>query len=173
MNFLPNLLANRPYVAEHDFAGVVVDANGTRFTSGDQLFGWIPASMYCIHPAIPAALNISTDLRRKTRQGTLAQYLKVPAEYLLHRPSTVTPIEAAGITLAAMTSYRALYTIAQLGPEQTVLINGGSTAVGEFAIQLAKARGVKVVAIASGKNKSFARRMGADEVSIHDHVIIG
>lgn len=111
-----------------------------------------------------AVLNTFIALQRKTRQGTLTQYLKIPAEYVLHRPSTVTPIEASGITLAAMTSYQALHTIAQLEPEQTILINGGSSAVGAFAIQIAKARGAKVVATASGKNEDFVRRMGADEV---------
>lgn len=159
MSLLPNLLANRPHVAEHDFSGVVVDANGTRFANGDQVFGWIPAT-----------------LQRKTRQGTLTQYLKVPAEYVLRRPSTVTPIEASGIALAALTSYQALHTIAQLEPEQTILINGGSTAVGAFAIQIAKARGAKVVATASGKNEDFVRRIGADEfidytqISLHQYL---
>ena len=114
----------------------------------------------------PSSFSICTSiaLQRKTRQGTLTQYLKVPAEYVLHRPATVTPIEASGIALAAMTSYQALHAIAQLEPEQTILINGGSSAVGAFAIQIAKARGAKVVATASGKNEDFVLRMGADEV---------
>lgn len=63
-----------------------------------------------------------------------------------------------------MTSYQALHKIAKLESEQTILVNGGSTAAGAFAIQLAKAVGAKVVATASGRNEEFVRKQGADEV---------
>lgn len=60
----------------------------------------------------------------------------------------------------------ALHTLneAQLREGQTLFVNGGSTAVGSFAIQLAKVRGARVVATASGKNESLVRGLGADEV---------
>lgn len=53
---------------------------------------------------------------------------------------------------------------ANLEAGQTILINGASTAVGSFAIQLAKLRGAKVIAVASGKNEQYVRGLGADEV---------
>jgi len=58
-----------------------------------------------------------------------------------------------------------------LEPEQTVLINGGSSAVGVYAIQLAKAKGARVVATASAKNEALVKRLGADEVffGVHFH----
>ena len=34
-------MANRPRVMEHDFAGIVVDANGTEFKEGDNVFGYV------------------------------------------------------------------------------------------------------------------------------------
>ncbi|TBU35309.1 NAD(P)-binding protein [Dichomitus squalens] len=46
---------------------------------------------------------------------------------------------------------------------QSVFINGGSTAVGSFAIQLAKAKGAHVAVSASGKNEEYVRNLGADE----------
>ena len=49
---------------------------------------------------------------------------------------------------------------------QTLFVNGGSTAVGAFAIQLAKARGARVVAAASAKNEAYVRALGADEVRV-------
>lgn len=60
----------------------------------------------------------------------------------------------------------ALQTLNQAGLEQgqTLFVNGGSTAVGAWAIQLAKIRGCKVVATASGKNEDYVKKMGADEV---------
>ena len=42
MGLMPNFIARRPHVAEHDFAGVVVDANGTALQNGQEVYGWIP-----------------------------------------------------------------------------------------------------------------------------------
>lgn len=146
MKVLPNLIARRPHVAEHDLAGVIVDSNGTQFKNGDEVFGWIP-----------------TMLTMKTGQGALAQYARVPGDHLVHRPSNITPIQAAGLTLAGLTAYQALHHLAKIEPDQAIFINGGSTAVGAFAIQLAKAAGAKVTATASGKNQEFLRDLGVDE----------
>lgn len=44
MKLLPSFLARRPHIAEHDFAGVIVDSNRTDFKDGDEVFGWVPAS---------------------------------------------------------------------------------------------------------------------------------
>ena len=43
MKMLPNLFVKRPHVAEHDFSGVIIDSNGTTFSNGDDVYGWIPA----------------------------------------------------------------------------------------------------------------------------------
>ena len=106
------------------------------------------------------------DIQPTIRQGALAEYIRVPTDYFVLRPSNISPVQAAGITLTAMTSYQALINIGKLEPEQTILVNGGSSAVGAFAIQIAKAKGAHVVATASGKNEAFVRKMGADEVTI-------
>jgi hypothetical protein len=42
MKLLPNLFAKRPHIAEHDFSGVIVNSNGTEFSNGDAVYGWIP-----------------------------------------------------------------------------------------------------------------------------------
>ena len=91
----------------------------------------------------------------------------MPTDYIVLRPSNTTPVQVAGIALAAMTSYQALIHVGKLESEQTILINGGSSAVGAFAIQIAKAKGAHVIATASEKNEAFVRKMGADEVSIY------
>lgn len=106
------------------------------------------------------------EIQRKTRQGALSQYTSLPAAYLVKRPLNITAIEAAGVPLAALTSYQALR-LGKLEPDQTIFINGGSSSLGAFAIQFAKARGAKVVATASTKNEAFGRRMGADEVRVY------
>ncbi|KAF5387131.1 hypothetical protein D9615_001846 [Tricholomella constricta] len=147
MKILPNFAhSGRPLPAEQDLAGVIVDGNGTHFSAGDQVFGFIPV-----------------ELSQATRQGSLAQYVRMPADHLVLRPPSVSPIEAAGITLVSETAYEGLIDIGKIEAGQTVLINGGSSAVGAYAIQIAKAKGAKVVATASAKNETFVRKMGADE----------
>lgn len=53
LDLLPNFVHKRPLTAEYDFAGVVVNANGTTWSNGDQIFGWItpgrskPANLSC------------------------------------------------------------------------------------------------------------------------------
>lgn len=59
-------------------------------------------------------------LSQATHQGTLAEYVKLPATHLALRPSNVTPIEAAGITLAGQTAYEGLIDYGKLKSGQTV-----------------------------------------------------
>jgi len=106
-----------------------------------------------------------TGVQHHTRQGALAQYAKATVSIgVAKRPLNITPVEAAGVTLVALTSYQALFKIAKLEAGQTVFINGGSSALGIYAIQMAKAKGIKVVTTASSKKEQFVRSLGADEV---------
>ncbi|KAI9063119.1 NAD-P-binding protein [Trametes sanguinea] len=147
MGLVPGFLLRRIQAAEYDLAGVVVDGNSTGLKEGDQVFGWIP---------VPLSLS--------SGQGALQQYARLPAANLVIRPPTVTPTQAAGFCVAGLTAYQALEGIAHIKEGQSVFVNGGSTAVGAFAIQLAKARGAKRVgASASAKNEEFVRKQGADE----------
>ncbi|OJT04698.1 Zinc-type alcohol dehydrogenase-like protein C16A3.02c [Trametes pubescens] len=143
---LPGFVLRRWISTEFDFAGVVVDANGTEFKEGDEVFGWHPISQ---------AIT--------TGQGALAQYTRSPATNVILRPKNVTPTEASGLPIVALTAYEGLFDIAKLEAGQSVFINGGSTAVGSFAIQLAKAKGAHVAASASAKNEAYVRSLGADE----------
>jgi len=174
MRMLPDSAAKRPHVAEHDFSGVVANANGSSFSNGDNVYGFVPTGesiSVTPDPFLTGLSCLNIALQRTTHQGAFAEYLSVPADHIVLRPATVTAIEAAGITLTAVTAYEALYTTAKLEPEQTVLINGGSSAVGVYAIQLAKAKGARVVATASAKNEALVKRLGADEAcfGIHSH----
>jgi NADPH:quinone reductase-like Zn-dependent oxidoreductase len=61
-----------------------------------------------------------------------------------------------------LTAWQALVDTAKLAAGQTVLIHGGSGGVGSFAIQIAKARGAKVIATASTANQDLLKELGAD-----------
>ncbi|KAG2157418.1 NAD(P)-binding protein [Suillus clintonianus] len=158
MSTVPNVLARRPITPEHDFAGVVVDANGTEFSAGDEVIGFIPVT-----------------LQLKTGQGALTEYTKLPAANLVLKPSNVSVIEACGLPLAGETAFQALVDIGNLQAGQSVFVNGGSSAVGMYAIYIAKALGAKVVTSASSRNEEFCRKAGADEFvdytkkPLHEH----
>ncbi|KAL1747403.1 hypothetical protein HDZ31DRAFT_80514 [Schizophyllum fasciatum] len=155
MALLPNFAARRPLPAEYDFAGTIADANGAAgYKVGDPVFGFVEVSQSF-----------------KTRQGALAEYVRVPATAIAPRPANVPATGAAGITLAGETAYQSLFRadalalspLGRLEPGQSVFVNGGSSSVGAFAIQLAKAKGAaRVVASASGANEAYVRALGAD-----------
>ena len=71
-------------------------------------------------------------------------------------------MHAAGVPLAALTAYQALFDKAGLKEGQSVLIHAGAGGVGHFAIQLAKAKGAKVYATASENHLAFLKELGAD-----------
>src|SRR5262249_54037345 len=70
------------------------------------------------------------------------------------------------------------FELGKLKAGQTVLIHGGSGGVGSFAIQIAKAKGARVIATASSANQDLLKQLGADvaidytqpnlEAAVHD-----
>jgi len=94
--------------------------------------------------------------------GAFAQYVILKKNQYIEAPSRISFSELAGVPMAATTAWQALFENAKLSAESNVLINGGSTGVGHYAIQIAKAFGANVTAICSEKNLDFCRSLGAD-----------
>lgn len=106
-------------------------------------------------------------LVRIGRQGAYAEYVAVEARDLAPKPRSIGHVEAAAVPLAALTAWQSLFDEARLAEGQSVLVHGASGGVGSFAVQLAKARGARVVGTASARNEGFLRELGADEVVDH------
>ncbi|KAH7340596.1 hypothetical protein B0J17DRAFT_652028 [Rhizoctonia solani] len=147
MQLLPNLFSHRPHVAEHDFTGAIVDAGNSLYNVGDAVLGFVPV-----------------PLQQKNGQGALAQYVSVPTEYIVPRPPSLVATQAAGLSLAGVTAYLAVTQYLEVESGQHILINGGSSSVGNLAIQIAKARGCTVTASCSTANMDLVKSIGADEV---------
>lgn len=77
------------------------------------------------------------------------------------KPRSLNFVEASSVPLAALTAWQA-FELGKLQSGQTVLIHGGSGGVGSFAIQIAKARGARVIATASTANQDLLKQLGAD-----------
>jgi NADPH:quinone reductase-like Zn-dependent oxidoreductase len=131
-----------PIILGGDVAGVVekVGSKITKFKAGDPVFAYV-----------------SLD-----NSGGYAQYALVTEREAAPKPKSLTYVEAAAVPIVAMTAWQALIDTAKLKSGQTVLIHGGSGGVGSFAIQIAKARGAKVIATASTANQDFLKQLGAD-----------
>lgn len=96
--------------------------------------------------------------------GGFAEYALVRASKLSKKPQNVSFEEAAAVGIPGTTAYECLFKIGQLSAGQEVLILGGSSAVGIFAVQFAKIRGVKVTTTCSSRTEEFVKSLGADVV---------
>ncbi len=137
--------ARLPYILGWDIAGTVVALGEgvTQFAVGDEVYGM---------PRFPQ------------EAGAYAEYVAAPAPELARKPRNLSFEEAAAVPLAALTAWQSLFDIAHLQAGQSVLISGGSGGVGHYAIQLAKAKGAKVLTTTSTRNVEFVKGLGADVV---------
>jgi len=130
-----------PFVLGFDVAGEVegVGPGVTRLRPGDAVFGELP------------------------RPGAHAEYVVAGEDHLLPKPGRLSFEEAAAIPAAAMSALQALRDEARLRAGQHLLVNGAGGGIGTFAVQIAKAWGGRVTAVASARNQDLLREIGADE----------
>lgn len=96
--------------------------------------------------------------------GTAAEYIALPGPQAVPLPKGMDDAAGACLGIPALTAVQAVR-LAQIGPGSTVLVSGGAGAVAHYAIQLAKARGARVLTTVSGEAKAgHARAAGADAV---------
>ena len=129
-----------PLIPGYDIAGVVekTGANITKLKVGDAVYGY------------------------PTFGGGWAEHVTVKESEVAAKPKSLNFVEAAAVPMGALTAWQALVDVAKLQPGQTILIHGGSGGVGSFAIQIAKARGARVIATASTANQDLLKQLGAD-----------
>jgi len=129
-----------PLIPGYDIAGVVekTGANVTKLKVGDAVYGY------------------------PTFGGGWADYVTVKESEVATKPKSLNFVESAAVPMGALTAWQALIDVAKLQPGQTILIHGGSGGVGSFAIQIAKARGARVIATASTANQDLLKQLGAD-----------
>lgn len=94
--------------------------------------------------------------------GAFAEYVVLKKKQFYRAPCRFSFHELAGIPMAATTAWQAMFENAHLKSAAHVLVNGASSGVGHYAIQIAKAYGAHVAVVCSGKNFDFCRSLGAD-----------
>ncbi len=97
--------------------------------------------------------------------GGYAQFVSVPESQCFRLPDALSFDDAASIALAYDTAWVTLTDRARLQAGDTVLVLGATGAVGLAAIQLAKAKGARVLAgVSSPQKAGIVREAGADEI---------
>ena len=129
-----------PLIPGYDIAGVVekTGTNVTKLKVGDAIYGY------------------------PTFGGGWAEYVTVKEYEVAAKPKSLSFVETAAVPMGALTAWQALIDVAKLHAGQTILIHGGSGGVGNFAVQIAKARGARVIATASTANQDLLKQLGAD-----------
>jgi NADPH:quinone reductase-like Zn-dependent oxidoreductase len=133
-----------PFILGWDVAGVVksTGARVERWKVGDRVFAMADMS----------------------RNGAYAEFIAVRAEYLAPAPTALPLEHAAGVPLAALTAWKALFDVGQLQPGQSVLVHAAAGGVGLFAVQLAKRAGARVTATVSSANSELVGSLGVDQI---------
>ncbi|MCM5511087.1 alcohol dehydrogenase family protein [Vibrio sp. SCSIO 43169] len=97
--------------------------------------------------------------------GGFAEYTAVDSRHAFRVNSDMTDVELASFPCSYSTAENML-TRAKVVEADTVLVSGASGGVGSAAVQLAKARGAKVIAIVGARKKEEMLKLGADQVVV-------
>jgi NADPH:quinone reductase-like Zn-dependent oxidoreductase len=135
-----------PVIDGRESAGVVdeVGPDVTDVAAGDEVFGFAVG-------------------------GAAAEYVLLDA--YARKPAGLSWEEAAGLPVAVETSVRVFTVLGGLGEGQTIVINGAAGGVGSAAVQLAVARGARVIGTASERNHDFLRSLGAEPTTYGDGLV--
>jgi NADPH:quinone reductase-like Zn-dependent oxidoreductase len=87
------------------------------------------------------------------------------------KPAALSWEEAAALPVAVETSVRVFNVLGGLGEGQTIVINGAAGGVGSAAVQLAVARGARVIGTAGENNHDFLRSLGAEPTTYGDGLV--
>lgn len=102
-------------------------------------------------------------VNQRERGGSYAEYASVPITEIVSKPRAFSMAEAAAYPTVTVAAWRFLVQAAQVQPGERVLVHGGAGGVGSMVVQIAKARGAKVIATASAINHDYLRQLGADQ----------
>lgn len=92
---------------------------------------------------------------------THADQVVLDADAVVRAPQGLDHVAASTVALNALTAYQALAAL-DLRPGQTLLVTGAAGGVGGYAVELARHRGITVVAVAGDDDEPMVRGFGAD-----------
>ena len=146
---------NYPFVPGIDAAGTITDANSSEFTDGDEV------------------IVTGYDMGMNT-PGGFGEYINVPAEWVVKKPSTLSSLEAMSIGTAGITAAASVLKIQESSKasDLPVLISGATGGVGSISVMLISKLGKEVSAL-TGKPSStdFLNSIGANNIIMRDEYL--
>ncbi|MFC1566007.1 zinc-binding dehydrogenase [Candidatus Neomarinimicrobiota bacterium] len=101
----------------------------------------------------------------ENQDGTQCENMAINADHLRIIPEGMSFEEAAAFPLVAVTAWAMLIDRANIRRGETVFVWGASSGVGSMAIQIAKAKGCKVITtVGNTKKGDFAEKLGVDKI---------
>jgi len=133
------------------------------FTPGGEVVGIVIAVGPGVKTPLGTRVMGMTDFWRG--YGSLAEECIVKEDEVNPAPNFISDDAAAGLRIAYHTGWVGLVTNGKTQPGETVLVLGAAGGTGAAAIELSKALGARVIAVASSPQKiEYCRKLGADEV---------
>lgn len=150
-----------PLIPGSDGAGIIVEV-------GQGVLHLSLGQHVIIHPTIgwehTADVPVVPQIVGGPSDGTLAQYIELPASNVLPKPEHLSWIEAGVLSLSALTAYRALFTRGGLRAGEHILIPGIGGGVATYALLMATTAGARVtVTSRSEVKRAEALRLGASQ----------
>jgi NADPH:quinone reductase-like Zn-dependent oxidoreductase len=134
-----------PLIPGWDAAGVVAEVGSSvdGFEVGDEVFGYVR--------------------RPIAKWGTYAEYTVAEPWMIAHKPPNLDWDSAGGLSLVGVTALQALDAV-EAKEGDTVIVHAAAGGVGIIAVQIAKARGARVIGTASARNHDYLVAFGAEPV---------
>lgn len=129
----------------------------------------------CVGDEVYSMVRFPSGLAGDSR--AYAEYVSVPASEVGLKPKGIGHVHAAGAPMSLLTAWQFMIELGHDVPNplqpnrhepvplggKTVLVNGAAGGVGHLAVQIAKWKHARVIAVASGEHEAFLRDLGADE----------
>jgi len=141
-----------PLTPGWDVAGVVerVGVAVTELAAGDEVVGYVRED--------------------HVQDGTYAELVAAPIRTVARKAKALDWRQAAGLPLAGLTALQALDALAVRG-DDVVLVHAASGGVGSLAVQIARARGARVIGTAGAANHAHVRELGGEPVAYGDGLV--
>lgn len=144
--------AELPLIPGWDAAGVITEVGSevSGYQVGDEVFGYVR--------------------RPVAKWGTYAEYTTAEPWMIAHKPASLDWDSAGALPLVGVTALQALDMVG-VKEGDTVLVHAASGGVGTMAVQIAKARGARVIGTASPRNHDYLVAFGAEPVEYGDGLL--
>lgn len=166
---LPGVKTPLPLIPGSDISGVVdeVGPGVTTFKAGDEVIVSPGTSCGTCRECLSGKDHLCRHygILGETENGGYCEYMTIPVQNLLPKPTRLSFEEAAAFPLVFLTAWHMLVTLSDIRPGQWILIHAAGSGIGSAAVQIGKMFGCEMIATASSEEKlEKAKVLGAQHL---------